>query len=285
MSSYFCGSAEAARQLREDTVRQVKDVVDAWKSFRIDYSRYAPDIRDGSSDEIFEYQQEAAKLMESVMDEISRINQRLIAYELFVERATKPYQDKVIISPKETSQRWSSKGGTIITFDSPDALGKNLETAQKYSNCGLCAVQNIAYMSGIKTDQDTLIRAAYQNGWCDKGGGTSYTDRKAILQAMGIESYTAEPTIDNIVSAVMSGRGVIASVDAYALYNIDTTEVGYHAVTITSVTLDETGNVTDIIVCDSNAKARGQTGAKRYSVEEFENALTGRPLNITEVIR
>lgn len=285
MSSYFCGSAEVARQLREDTVRQVKVIVDAWKNFGTDYSRYAPDIKDGSSDEIFEYQQTAAKLMESVMEDISRISQRLVAYELFVEKATKPYQDKVVISNKQTSQKWSSNGDSTITFDSPDALGKNLETAQKYSNCGLCAVQNIAYMSGVKTDQDTLIRTAYQNGRCDRGGGTSYSDRKAVLQALGIESYTAEPTIDNIVSAVMSGRGVIASVDAYELYNIDTTEVGYHAVAITSVTLDENGNATEIIVCDSNAKARGQSGAKRYSVEEFKNALTGRPLNITEVIR
>lgn len=285
MSSYFCGSAEAARQLREDTVHQVKVIVDAWKNFGTDYSRYAPDIKDGSSDEIFEYQQTAVKLMESVMEDISRISQRLVAYELFVEKATKPYQDKVVISNKQTSQKWSSNGDSTITFDSPDALGNKLETAQKYSNCGLCAVQNIAYMSGVKTDQDTLIRAAYQNGWCDRGGGTSYSDRKAVLQALGIESYTAEPTIDNIVSAVMSGRGVIASVDAYELYNIDTTEVGYHAVAITSVTLDENGNATEIIVCDSNAKARGQSGAKRYSVEEFEDALTGRPLNITEVIR
>lgn len=285
MSSYFCGSAEAAQQLREDTVRQVKIIVDAWEEFGKDFKRYAPDINDGSSDEIFEYQQTAAKLMESVMEDISRISQRLIAYELFVEKATKSYQDKVIISNKQTSQKWSSNGSSTITFDSPDALGKNLETAQKYSNCGLCAVQNIAYMSGVKTDQDTLIRAAYQNGWCDKGGGTSYSDRKAVLKALGIESYTAEPTIDNIVSAVMSGRGVIASVDAYALYNINTTEVGYHAIAITSVTLDKNGNATEIIICDSNAKARGESGAKRYSVEDFKNALTGRPLNITEVIR
>ena len=143
MSSYFCGSAEAARQLREDTVHQVKVIVDAWKNFGTDYSRYAPDIKDGSSDEIFEYQQTAVKLMESVMEDISRISQRLVAYELFVEKATKPYQDKVVISNKQTSQKWSSNGDSTITFDSPDALGNKLETAH-YMHCHTaCSGRNI----------------------------------------------------------------------------------------------------------------------------------------------
>ena len=83
----------------------------------------------------------------------------------------------------------------------------------------------------------------------------------------------------------MSGRGVIASVDANLLYRNGNAEVGYHAVTVTSVTLDADGQVTEVIVCDSNADALGDTGAKRYSAEEFEDALTGKPLNITEVIR
>lgn len=285
MASVLCGSAEAARQLREDTVRQVRSIVEAWKSLGADYSRYAPDIRDGSSDEMFGYQQTAAKLMESAMEDIARISQRLLAYELFVEKATKPYQGRAMPSERQTAQKWSSSGNSAITFDSPDALGKKLETAQKYGNCGLCAVQNIAYMGGIKTDQDTLLKIARENGWCDTGGGTTCSDRKAVLQELGIASFTAEPTMDTIVSAVMSGRGVIASVDAYVLYGIDTPEVGYHAVTVTSVTLDANGRATEVIVCDSNAAVRGESGAKRYSAEEFERALTGRPLNITDVIR
>lgn len=285
MSSYFCGSAEAARQLREDTVRQVKVIVDAWKSFAADYSRYAPDIKDGSSDKIFEYQQKAAKLMESVMDDVSRINQRLVAYEIFVEKATKPYNTKIIISNKKTSQRWSSNGGSTITFDSPDALGKHLETSQKYGNCGLCSVQNVAYMAGIKTDQDTMLNYAKSKGLCDECGGTQPEERRKLLKELGIDSYTAEPTIDNIVAAVMSGRGVIVSVQARPFYNYSIKNDGYHAVTVTSVVLDENGNPTEIIVCDSNADDIGDTGARRCSVEFFKNVMSGKKLNITEVIR
>lgn len=286
MSSYFCGSAEAARQLREDTVRQVKVIVDAWKNFGTDYSRYAPDIKDGSSDEIFEYQQTAAKLMESVMEDISRINQRLVAYELFVEKATKPYQNKIITSNKQTSQKWSSNGGSTITFDSPDALGEKLETNQKYGNCGLCAVQNVAYMAGVKTDQDTLLNYAFSKGLCGIEGGTQPESRQELLKELGIDSYTAEPTIDNIVSAVMSGRGVIVSVQAKPFYsNRATTDDGFHAVTVTSVVIDENGDPTEIIVCDSNAGKIGETGAKRFPVEFFRNVMTKKELNITEVIR
>ena len=285
MSSYLCGSAEAARQLREDTIRQVKTIVEAWKKFGTEYRQYAPDIRDGSSDELYAYQQAAATLMESVMEDVSQITRRLGEYELFVEKATGPYQDKVIISVKQTSQRWSSKDSSAVTFDSPDALGKNLELGQKYGNCGLCAVQNVAYMSGVKVDQDAMMKFAYQKGLCTASGGTSVEERTALLQELGISSYTAEPTIENIVSAVMSGRGVIASVDANLLYRNGEAGVGYHAVTVTSVTLDKNGQVTEVIVCDSNAGARGETGAKRYSAGEFEEALTGRPLNITDVIR
>lgn len=60
-----------------------------------------------------------------------------------------------------------------------------------------------------------------------------------------------------------------------------------HALLVTSVVTDKVGNVTDIIVCDSNSDSLRMTGAIRYPVSEFFNALIAdRKMNVTDdVIR
>ena len=199
-----------------------------------------------------------------------------------------------------------------LVYDSPNETNGFLYTTQGSANdefqgtCGLCSCANLLRLSGVnKSEADMIAYASNTNsatfgklcsiGFSDPGmnGGTSPKDRQQILNHFGIDSgvfplsRAADGTIDDsnitqIADSVCAGRGVILSVHADMLWNNASFGIDdYHAVTVTSVKKDGSGDVLGFYICDS---AKG--GTTYYSADKIRRCLTGAPMNITyQIIR
>ena len=193
-----------------------------------------------------------------------------------------------------TEQSWVTNGDGTMTFNSPVETGATLDSKQGKvegfgGTCGLVSCVNVLKMTGINVTEHEIVDYALSKGLCrsnsnrEVNGGTAMTDRQAILSGFGVNSELRTASVDNIASAVSEGRGVIASLDAGKLWDNPDYYGGFHAVTITSVTKDSNGKVLGFHVCDSGTG--GKDSAAYYSADRISNALSGRPLNVTSVIR
>ena len=204
--------------------------------------------------------------------------------------------EKNLLSLENTEQVWEKNGDGTSTFDSPIETGNMLDAEQGKvpgfgGTCGLVSCVNVLRMAGIEATEQQVVNFAASNGICWTGdsepgnnGGTDPSDRREVLAYFGVKSELRESTIENISTAVSEGRGVIASVDAGKLWGDPDYFGGSHAVTITSVKRDDSsGEVTGFDVCDSGTGGKDQ--ATYYSASHIENALTGRPINVTSIIR
>ena len=182
---------------------------------------------------------------------------------------------------KETKQTWNSDE-YIRKFDSPEELGKNLNSKQGRTpeeggegiegfggTCGIVSVENILRMAGVDVTEAELIKYATTHSYvrdskkrylCTKdgsygdNGGTYPEERQMILRHYGLESdIIKKAEIQDIASFVEAGKGVIASVDANRLwYERQATNAELHAVTVTSVQRDVTTNeILGFYICDS----------------------------------
>lgn len=202
-------------------------------------------------------------------------------------------------------------GGSV--YDYPEETRKYLcpkqgnERRGFRGTCGLCSCANVIRLAGVDVREGDVIDYAAKtnapnsiNKLCEVGhlnpgsnGGTSSQDRKEILEHFGIDSGIFEVkrnssgTISNenivdIAKYVSEGRGVIISVHAYDLrHGTKTLKKDFHAVTVTSVKKDSSGNVEGFYICDT-----GIGGTQYYPAEVLLGALTGFPMNVTyQIIR
>lgn len=194
-----------------------------------------------------------------------------------------------------TTQIWkTSLDGTTI-FDSPVETGAILDANQGKvagfeGTCGLVSCVNILRLAGVNITEEQIVNYASDNSLCDKGnpcagdnGGTSFINRQAILAHFGVHSEIVASDITNIASAISKGKGVIASFDAGRLWDDPDYYGGGHAVTITSVKKDSSGSILGFYLCDSGTG--GKDCSKYYAASHIANSLSGRPLNVTSIIR
>lgn len=159
--------------------------------------------------------------------------------------------------------------------------------------CGLCQCANILTMAGVPTTEEDMISIALHasdsvlksmelfNEESVERGGTTVRNRKELLESQGVEMVELaidpckENTIKKLENAVISGRGVILSVDVERLWKNG--QSGGHAISLLSVTSDGS----TFIYSDTGMGIIGM-----ISAEDLAKALTGRPANITKnVIR
>lgn len=194
-----------------------------------------------------------------------------------------------------TGQSWNSQGDCLV-FNSPEETGKTLDSNQGkletfLGTCGCVSCVNVLRLAKIDVSEEELVTYAathcdlngdslctYGNADYTANGGTTPMDRKNILEAYGVKSELVLPSIENIISAVSQGKGVIASVHADYLYSGRIRTDDRHAIVITSVKY-KNGEPFSIITCDSNNKP-----CEEYSISVFQNALTGNFLNVTSKI-
>ncbi len=200
-----------------------------------------------------------------------------------------------------TKQTWTVNPDGSMVFNTPVDTGEKLDSNQgKVSGflgtCGLVSCVNVLRLAGYPATESEVVTYASStsagfglgklctiNSFPENNGGTSAKNRQQILQHFGIRSELREATIENISDAVSEGRGVIISVYAGMLYNGWTNHQDLHAITVTSVKKDKAGNILGFYVCDSGTG--GIDNSKYYTAFQLENALSGRKMNVTSVIR
>lgn len=184
----------------------------------------------------------------------------------------------------------NSSGGK--TYNTPSVTGKSLDYRQGKAagyqgTCGLCSCENILRLAGVDVSEQDIVEFAIKSGLCtdksceEENGGTNYLDRKEILDAFGIASSLFPQELPVIEKAVISGRGVIISVDAGCLWGDASYLNKLHAVTVTSVDYDKEGRLENFHICDS--------GAGNYDMivpaDKLQSCLiTNRKMNVTQQI-
>jgi len=140
---------------------------------------------------------------------------------------------------------------------------------QKYSNCGLQAVNQILYLSkGSSVDETALLNGAIANGLAEKGatpedsGGTTATQRMKILSYYGIPTTKQTTTESGLENAIKNGQASIVSVNGGTIF----TKEGFpdedalwgsdHVVTVTGGTFDANGQLTAVAVNDTGTGVR-----------------------------
>ena len=200
-----------------------------------------------------------------------------------------------------TKQTWITNPDGSRVFNTPEETGRKLDSRQGKENgylgtCGLVSCVNILRLAGYPATEGEVVRYASStpagfgtgklcttNSFPENNGGTSAKGRQQILRHFGIQSELKDATIRNLSDAVCEGRGVIISVYAGMLHYGWSNYRDLHAVTVTSVKKDRHGNVLGFYVCDSGTG--GTDSSRYYTVAQIENALSGRQMNVTSIIR
>ena len=207
-----------------------------------------------------------------------------------------------------TREGWN-RGVGDLTYDSPIETGRLLNSNQGVpreqggegvegyvGTCGLVSCENVLRMAGLNITEADVVNYARNtrstnhrnrqlcttDSHPSNNGGTYITDRQEILQHFGVSSTIEEASIDNIARYVGEGRGVILSVEANRFYGRRSSEQSYHAVTVTSVTVDQvTGQPLGFFVCDSGTG--GVDSSRFITAQELRYALVDR-MNVTSRI-
>lgn len=178
---------------------------------------------------------------------------------------------------------------TAIVSGDPEGVAQILDCIQgdavegAEGTCGLTSIANICRLAGMDVTEGEVVTFALENDLChydpwhpEHTGGVGDAAAVEILNDYGIDvgCYDANSyDVEMLAQAIESGRGVMAGVDAGALWDnpshtnsISGHRIANHFVTMTGVARDaETGQVAGFYICDS-----GDGEACRYiTVEDF----------------
>lgn len=197
--------------------------------------------------------------------------------------------------PKTQQEWYPDNDGLHQIYNTPLQTGKELDANQgkdpsHRGTCGIVSCVNILRLAGrLDATESEVLMDAIAQGLCttnDKlpasSGGTTCVRRQQILKRFGLESELIHPSTDAIAEYVSAGKGVIISVFADRLWKDPRYHNAYHAVVVTSVVKNASGNVTGFYICDSGR--RTNDCAHFYTVEELKYALTPRKMNVTTSI-
>lgn len=200
-----------------------------------------------------------------------------------------------------TNQTWVTNPDGSTVFNTPVETGGKLDACQGkvdgfLGTCGLVSCVNVLRLAGYPASESEVVgyasttsagfrrrRLCTTKSFPEENGGTTAKGRRKILKHFGVKSELKDANVTNIADAVSEGRGVIISVYADILYKGWSDHSDPHAITVTSVKKDRYGNVLGFYVCDSGTG--GTDNSKYYTAFQVENALTGRQMNVTSIIR
>lgn len=172
----------------------------------------------------------------------------------------------------------------LTSFNSIAATRVSGSTQQSYGNCGVESARQLIDASSVARNEFDVLQDAINSGNAvydidpTQVGGTSPQGRQNILTNNGVNSHLEEQNVENIQQAVIEGKGVITSHDAGVLWG-DPAVNGGHAIVVTGVKYDATGNVSGYIVNDTGT---GE-GMKEIAAAQFESSLRpNREINVTD---
>lgn len=295
------GNIEFGKRVVEQSSQEYKKQIDKFKSLIGELREHTSDGGASGSNGI---EGVAGTVSENVSDAPVSWNEG--------ETINVPHMEPNRNTPRDLSQTqygFAKDSNGNLTYDSPMEMNKYLykEQGSAYSNfqgtCGLCSCANILRLAGVNVSEKDVIDYAASVGdpgsisgklceidpnCADATGGTGPDERREILDHFGIssgiwpvdkaEGMASEETVDRISDFVSDGRGVILSVHASILnpemYSSDLNS-DFHAVTVTSVSKNDQGDVVGFYICDSNS------GTAYYDVNTVRRALTGNDMNYT----
>ena len=171
---------------------------------------------------------------------------------------------------------------------------------QKYGNCGIqSSGQVIAAATKTKPDERDLLEESVKDGNAHDvflgrlrravfdehnpdSGGTTPTQRQAILAKHGVDSEIKKTTKKDLAKAIRDNKGIVVNVDAGVLWDDPQFLGGGHAIVVYDGDFDENGNLTDVYVNDTGA---GQQGRK-MKIDDFMDAANsnkvGSSMNVTK---
>lgn len=204
------------------------------------------------------------------------------------------YVAKKVEGLGETEQETRILENGNALYDSPIETGELLNSDQGNAvpgfqgDCGLVSCENVARLARKDVTEADAVKIARDGGLCLDGydspednGATTFLGICEVLSRLGIEpALLFEPDAESIADAVESGRGVIAGVEVSEFWENYPYE-GYHAITITNVERDPTGNPVAFYVCDSGS-GNGDF-ARRVDAATMERSLDGDPVVMTEM--
>jgi uncharacterized Zn-binding protein involved in type VI secretion len=142
---------------------------------------------------------------------------------------------------------------------------------QSYENCGLESIRAIINRDrrarGLPTiTEDEFLREAIAQGITPGSldgpfaglGGTTSIARQKLLDRYGVATHFEAPTLDNIVQAVGSKRGVVVSLDPSFYWPTGAAPRGAgHAVCVVGVVFDANGRPMGYVINDTGSGVCG----------------------------
>jgi len=295
-------SAEAIIELTHDLNNSIKEINNLSNDLGLLLKRLGVTLQDQGYVTIQGYISRTQKRVDEVIPHLKTVMKGLLEYAKLINKSRSIIGSAgeslpTSLTQKATYERtkglrtngqtWKPNEDGTMTFNSPVETGLTLDANQGKVNgfsgtCGLVSCANLIKLSGKAMTEEQMVKFASDNNFCDQCGATPYKNRRDILLSFGIKNELQDATVDNIAKAVSEGRGVIASVHADKLWQ-DPDAKGGHAITITSLKKDNSGNVLGFFVCDSGTG--GDDSSKFYSTDQIKNSLTDRQLNVTMIIR
>lgn len=144
--------------------------------------------------------------------------------------------------------------GQVIGTPEQDAQYLHKQTGD---TCATVAQQGIIEKStGIDYGEDALNQEAYEKGWVNWKGETDSDKIGNLLESHGISTQRwldGSADINTLKEQLAQGNDVIVGVDAGEFYEDDVLLGRGHAVWVTGLETDTQGDVSKVIVNDSNA--------------------------------
>lgn len=280
------GSTEAAEELQKKVRETVLGMKQVMEDFDQDLKRLRSTAKDESYEQALYYYRITLREIQTLLPQMADVIRRLDRYISFIGKVELRISSSAPVSSGVLSASASSirtrevfkvtdKG---VIYDDPEKTGRNMRHRQTRGDCGLCAIENLTIMAGRHVSLADITARAEALGLCAKGGGTTERTIKLTLEEFGISSHLEDHTIEGIAAAVAGGHGVIIGVDAaqlapYGYINRFIRPYKPHALLVTGIVTDQNGDVTQVVVCDSNADSLRLSGAIAYSVNEIKRAL------------
>ncbi len=199
-------------------------------------------------------------------------------------QAAKPSEQTAALSPEskaamqqriqgiEQADQQEAPERQIIGTPEQDARYLHRQTGE---TCATVAQEGIIEKhSGVDYGEGALAQEALEQGWTDEDGGTSPECVGNLLENHDIPTQRwldGSADLDTLKNELAQGNDVIVGVDAGDFYQDPALiNSGGHAVWVTGLEVDTDGDISNVIVNDSNAPE-----PQVHDVQTFQNAWDG----------
>ena len=280
------GSTEAAEELQKKIRETAEEMVRILADYKKDLNRLEATAKDQSFETALYYYNATEQEIRNLMPQMSEVSRRLERYIRFIEKVELRIRSAAPASsgmPSASASSFRTREVFKVTddgikYDDPEKTGRDMRHRQTRGDCGLCAIENLTIMAGRHVSLEDITALAEARNLCGRDGSTTEGTIRRTLEEFGISSHLEEQKIAGIAAAVAGGHGVIIGVDAaqlslYGCRNRFFRPYKPHALLVTGIVTDNNGDVTHVVVCDTNADALGLSGAITYTVGEIQRAL------------